>query len=732
MRLAALLLLALGLQAQQNVPHAGYVYPAGGRQGDTVDITIGGQFLDGVSVAILSGPGVQTSAPEHIKLISQGQANRLRDQLQELQEKKKAKTAPWTAEDEKTVAEIRKKIAAFIRPLTPALAETVKVQVRIDPSAPLGARELRLVTPIGITNPIVFMVGQLPEFSKPTAPVAGERSRRDLGMPRTTPATVADVTLPTIINGQIPAGGVDRYRLTATKGQHLVIQAAVRELIPYISDAVPGWFQASVALLDSTGKEVAYSDHNGFRQDPVFQYEVPADGQYTLQIHDSIYRGREDFVYRIAVGELPYITGIFPLGGKAGSASTLELRGWNLPSPRLTENNKTRAAGLYPVSVTRGAITSNNLPFSVDTLPEITAHGPQRVKLPLIVNGRIDKPGAQDVFRFEAKAGEEIVAEVMARRLESPLDSVLRLTDAKGKQIALNDDFEDKSAALITHHADSLIQVKLPAAGTYFLSITDSQHKGGPDYSYRLRLSHPVPDYQLRVTPSSISARGGLSVPVTVYALRKDGFNGPIELKLKDAPGGFALNGGWIPANQSSVRMTLTLPTRKIDTPFDLHLEGTTKIDGKEARRIAIPAEDMMQAFYYHHLVTEDAWLVRVTNPARGRTVWKVMNDKPVAVPLDGKAQPVKVFLPLGRQAANLTLVLNNPPEGIAIEKVGLGENGISIFLRADAKAKPGLAGNLLFEAFLETENPNNVAAKKRKVPLGMLPAVPFTVIDKL
>jgi len=40
---------------------------------------------------------------------------------------------------------------------------------------------------------------------------------------------------------------------------------------------------------------------------------------------------------------------------------------------------------------------------------------------------------------------------------------VLRLTDAGGKQIAFNDDFEDPGAGLLTHQADSLISCRLPA-----------------------------------------------------------------------------------------------------------------------------------------------------------------------------------------------------------------------------------------------------------------------------
>ena len=69
--------------------------------------------------------------------------------------------------------------------------------------------------------------------------------------------------------------------------------------------------------------------------------------------------------------------------------------------------------------------------------------------------------------------------------------------------------------------------------------LGDTQGKGGPDYAYRLRISHPQPDFELRVTPSSINARAGATVPVTVYALRRDGFSGEIALKLKDAPAGF-------------------------------------------------------------------------------------------------------------------------------------------------------------------------------------------------
>ena len=64
-----------------------------------------------------------------------------------------------------------------------------------------------------------------------------------------------------MLNSQIMPGEVDRYRFPARKGQQLVFVTCARALIPYLADAVPGWFQATLTLFDSDGKEVAYSDH---------------------------------------------------------------------------------------------------------------------------------------------------------------------------------------------------------------------------------------------------------------------------------------------------------------------------------------------------------------------------------------------------------------------------------------------------------------------------------------
>jgi hypothetical protein len=731
--------LAFLATAQQQMPHAGYAYPAGGRQGTTFEITVGGQFLDGVKSVMLSGPGVQATVVDYFKPLTPAQATQLRDQAKELSEK----PSPTEADRQK-IAEIRAKLVGFVRrPTTPALAETVRVQIALAADAALGDRELRLVTPNGLTNPVMFCIGQLPEVSRTPAKGTGDaQAGRGRGQLRPAPDPPMDITLPVLVNGQIMPGGVDRYRFQAAKGQHVVVAAKARELLPYISDAVPGWFQATLGLTDSQGREVQYADHFLFHPDPVLYYEIPEDGAYTLEIHDSVYRGREDFVYRTEVGELPFVTSTFPLGGRSGARVAVELKGWNLPAGKFTEETKGKPAGVYPITARNGQFVSNRASFAVDTLPEVREKEPnnrkenaQRVSLPVIVNGRIDQPGDWDVFRFDGRAGEEIVAEVTARRLDSPLDSMLRLTDAAGRELAVNDDAEDKGAALLTHQADSFLRFKLPAGGAYYLYLGDTQGKGGPDYAYRLRISRPQPDFALRMVPSSINARAGATVPVTVYALRRDGFAGDIALKLKDAPSGFILAGGVIPGSADSVRLTLTVPSRP-EPPHTLALEGRATIAGHEVRRAGVPAEDMMQAFYYHHLVPAKDWLADVTGVPRpnARAAWKLETETAVKLPRGGVAQ-VRVVVDAPRLADTLRLELNQPPEGITIQEVETVRDGVAIILRADAaKVKAGLKGNLIVDAYVErAANPGTTPqAARRRVPQGTLPAIPFEIVENV
>ncbi len=743
----ALILLALGAVAfaQQNEPHTGYVYPAGGRQGTVVDVKIGGRFLENVSAVFVSGAGVRGEVVGYDRPLTPQQINELREKTQELQ-----KTGNVVAAREELAA-LRLRIGdALRRNANPAIAESVTARIAIAADASPGHREVRLATPLGLSNPLVFCVGQLAEFREKDEK-SGESDAE------------TSITLPAVVNGRIVPGeadrrafplrqppqympgDVDRYRFDARKGQDLVIAVSARDLMPYLADAVPGWFQPILAVFDAAGREVAYDDDYRFQPDPVIHYRVPADGTYVVEIKDALYRGREDFVYRIAIGELPFVTSCFPMGGRAGTRTPVHLEGWNLPSTKMTIDGRRLEPGRYTVPA-GSDFASGPVLFAIDTLSETFEREPngsprqaQPLTLPTIVNGRIQVPGDRDMFSFSGRAGEEVVAEVEARRLGSPLDSVLELYDAAGHRVAYNDDHPDRGAGLVTHQADSFLLARLPATGIYVLRLSDIQGKGGVEYTYRLRVGPPRPDFELRVSPSAINAAGSGTVAIVVDAIRKDGFAGEIQLALAGAPPGFRLSGAAVPPGEDRIRLTLTVPSldraARTDSPAPVNLvvEGRAVIGGRTIVHRAVPADDMMQAFAYHHLVTADDLCVSVVARGATRVASSILTPQPVQLPAGGSVR-VRAALPPGYLTfEKIEFELSDPPAGIALRDLVVTREGAEFVLQADAtKVKPGSRGNVILTVSGERAPRGDQAAAppaRRRVPLGTLPAVAFEIV---
>lgn len=729
-------------------PHIGYIYPAGGKSGSAVEITIGGQFLEGASAVYVSGAGVKAGVGKYTKPLTQQQVNEFREKIEDARKKMREEGRGMTGggprgememfmeiaqeiglseDDIKGLKDFRERLRDPKRQLNPQIAETVEVKIEVAADAAPGDRELRVMTPQGLSNPLRFQVGGWAECQE-TEP--NEKTPdRSIGAAR-----------PIVVNGQILPGDVDRFAFKARKGERLVFAARARGLIPYLADAVPGWFQASLALYDGKGTEVAFGDDFRTSVDPVVYCEMPADGEYVLEIKDALYRGREDFIYRVSVGEVPFVTSIFPIGGRAGAAGEVEAEGWNLGETRFVPAVG-GTAGVREVTMPGTAAGWNPVPFAVDALPECAEEEPnggiedaQRVTVPTVINGRIGEAGDWDVYRIEGRAGAELVAEVWARRLNSPLDSVLKWLAPNGREMASNDDNEDKACGLETHHADSRLVIRIPANGAYYLRLGDTQRHGGKDYVYRLRISPPQPDFELRVVPSSVNGRPGASVPITVYAVRRDGFKGDIELALKDAPAGFRLSGGRIPGDAEKLRMTLTFPDAVAGGPVRLGMEGRATIRGRDVVRVAVPAEDMMQAFAYRHLVPAQDWFAVATTGGGGRFTPPVLRgavDQAVRV---RSGTVTRVPLPGlgGWMADQVKLELSEPPEGLVVERVSREEGGVQLLLKADAKTvKPGLRGNLIVEGFFERSfsRPGGQGNMVR-IPLGTLPAIPFEVVS--
>jgi hypothetical protein len=622
--LAGLLVLATAVQAQPR-PYIGLVYPAGGQTGTTVSIRLGGQNINDVDGVLVSGTGVSARIVEFLKRLDNQETQLLREQVAEL---KKIPADKQDGAAKNLIARIDKRFAEYVNtPACNSIANLVLVDVTIASDAKPGPREIRLVTTKGVSNPMIFCVGQVPEIArKPMLSATIQVLGKEESALRKRPDDEIEqrFVAPCVLNGQIASGEVNRYRFEARKGQQLVISTEARTLVPYIADAVPGWFQPVLQLRDAAGREVAYNDDYRFKPDPVVLCEVPHDGEYVLDVTDAIFRGREDFVHRVTVGEVPFVTSIFPLGCRAGETPAIETQGWNLKGAKIAPPPKDAPPGVHMLTAAdKNGTVSNRVPFAVDTLPECLENEPnndpphaQTVELPIIVNGRIERPDDWDVFQFTGRAGEKVVAEVYARRLDSPLDSVLRVADAAGKVVAFNDDFEDAGSGVNTHHADSYVMFELPTDGTYFVHLGDVARQGGPEYAYRLRISAPQPDFALRVVPSSLALRGKSTSALTVHVLRKDGYDGPISLDLKDPPEGFSATPATVPANQTVGRLNVKTTLADTKQPATLTVVGRIKVGEQEIVREAAGAEDRMQAFLWRHLVPCEDVKVLVYDPA--------------------------------------------------------------------------------------------------------------------
>jgi hypothetical protein len=685
--------------------YIGFVYPAGGQQGTTFPIRLGGQALVDPSDLVVTGDGVSVRLVDYFRVLNNQELSLVRQQLNLLKKKettiddamaakmgvfelpapigpdtgpdaisslicpvcgqanpldatvcskcnvKLQKPADTNQGDESSVedAELSEKELAKRRlierlermfaedertPAVRAQTELVFAEVTVAPDAKPGRREIRVVTKRGISNPLPFYVDQVPEVArKPMKTMQNPVLGREHLAQRKRPPEEEEmqVTVPCTMNGQLAAGEVNRYRFHASKGQRLVINAKARDLIPYVPDGVPGWFQAVLKLYDANGNEVAYNDDFRFNPDPLIYYEVPADGEYVLTINEALFRGRESFVYRITIGELPFVTSIFPLGARAGEPVNIEMAGWNLEHTTIAPPPSDTQPGRYLIAATNAKLISNYLPFALDTLAECLNQEPnndaataQKVTLPIIINGRMDQPGDWDVFEIEGKAGETIVAEVTARRLSSPLDSFVKVTDPNGKIIAMNDDHYDAASGLNTDHADSYLMVTLPTDGKYHVHIGDTSRRAGKEYAYRLRISHPQPDFELRVVPSKIVIRSNASAAVTVYAIRRDGFNGPIALSFKDLPEGFESGGATVPADKDVVSLGLKTSLTAMEEPVNLTVVGSATVGEQEIVREAVPAEDRMQAFLWRHLLPAETLPVVVFDPSYQRPAERV------------------------------------------------------------------------------------------------------------
>jgi len=314
----------------------------------------------------------------------------------------------------------------------PAITGTVKaggnanlamVAAEIGDGARIGIHRAFLRTPLGTTAGVTFAVGGWPEVKERVA-----------GSPQERPATLPATFVGTISR----AGERDPFLFRAEAGQQLVFQVVAGEIRSRL--------QSVLTLTDARGTVLAEQDGDGGSPDAVLTYRFADAGDYVIQIRDFENAAGGDVTYRLNAGPFAHATSVFPLGFRKGQGQvtlsganlgqgqsvtvTGEQAGWG---SAVTVADSTAGPLLSPVRVAVG-----DEPEALEAEPNNDAAAAQTVALPVTVNGKIAGSGAKadgDYFRFRAKKGQELVLEVNARRLGSPLDSVLEVLDTNGKPI---------------------------------------------------------------------------------------------------------------------------------------------------------------------------------------------------------------------------------------------------------------------------------------------------------
>jgi len=715
--------------AQQAEPDLGYAFPGGGQQGNTVQVLLGGQRLRGAQQVYISGEHISgeviaffppvRNVQKEARLIIQDQ---ILTRAEELWQQMTAGGAvsgdpPWQNKrqswrrNQKQLEQIdREQVrmpkhpllehiskkslqelehlyvtlfeGRFMQQPNAQLAETVLVELRIGNRAACGIREIRLLGRQGLSDPVRFAIGELPETN--------ELEHNDPDRPGLFGPPVP-VDLPICINGQIMPGDADAFRFRARAGDPLCIRVQARELVPFLADAVPGWFQAVVELTGPDGQQVAFVDDHGFNPDPLLYCRVPATGLYQISIRDAIYRGRNDFVYRLHISN-----------EQAPRSSTAS-----------SEHNVLNQA--------------------------------KAISLPFTHQDRLEATDRQHFYTFTGEAGDPVVVDVDARRMNSDLDSVIYLLDDQMQTIAWNDDQVDKVGHLHrgmdthTHFADSYLSTRLPRMGRYFLRLTDSRGHGGNNHHYALRVSQPQPDFRLYVTPSGLNLPVGRDTPITVHILRQDGFDGAVDVSLHNAPEGFSLDGGRIPPELDEIRCTIKAPVQqdarqllKNADIIPLVIRGEADHQGRRLMHPAIAADNVMQAFLWRHL-QESTGLVATVLRSSFPYPAELATTTPVRIP-EGSSEHIIVSvvgLKPDPDKAKLELTLVDPPAGVDLRHARFEQGRISFDLSCLDLDGEQIADNLIVEV-LATTIPDEEQRTKGRKPVtrtaGYLPSIPVVL----
>ncbi|HWB13995.1 MAG TPA: hypothetical protein VG826_32505 [Pirellulales bacterium] len=582
---AVLVACLLAAHASAQLPRARLhsVFPAGARQGTTIEVTITGADLDGADRLRFTHTGITA---EPIRLASG-----------------EVEVQPQPTEG--------------------------KFRVAIAGDVPPGTYEVRVAGQYGLSNPRFFVVDSRPEV--------GETE------PNSRPDQANEVACGGIVNG-IANGGADRdfFKFAAQKGQRLLIDCQARRidsrldpmLVLYdtqgreLASAHDGGHRDT--LLDYT----VAADGQYLVEVRDFIYEGGADHGYRLAICAGPH---VDFIFPPAgppgTNQVYQLYGRNLPGGASAPGLTVEGRPLEAVSVsiELPADADDRPAGalvepagagidavLYRFPSPQGL--SNSVPIGLATAPVVFEQEPndvpqkaQPISPPCDVAGQFYPIADHDWFTFEANKGDSYVIEVVSQRLGALADPCLVveqvMLDKEGneqvKELQRADDTSLNAGGVDfdTVHDDPSFRFKAPDDGRYRVLVRDlhSSTRGDPRFVYQLTVRAEQPDFRLVAFSKFPGAQPnrkqslvwspnlvkGASDEVEVIAFRRDGFDGEIVVTAQGLPEGVSAPAVTIGPGRHSATLVLSASEAAADAVAPLCIVGEAKIGAGQVTHAA-------------------------------------------------------------------------------------------------------------------------------------------------
>jgi len=433
----------------------------------------------------------------------------------------------------------------------------VNVKFTIAPDCAVGPQLVRMRTNTGISEAVVFSVGNLPQRAE-VEPNS-----------RTEEAEV--IALNSTIEGVIPPEDVDFYAFDLKTGDRVAVEVEAIRLGGML-------FDPKLRLFGPEGHErVSADDTPMMLQDAAFVYTAIEDGTHRLAVSEASYGGGGNAYYRVHVGTFPRPLMASPLGGApsselqvrwlgdpALSTQALAVPAFAMapvpavegidPATLLLPDNATRPvvmatdSGVAPTVVNIRAV---DVPVTLETEPNNTLPEGTLATAPGAFEGVIQEPGDIDVFAVEGLAHGAYDVRVWARELGSPLDSVLNVYKPDNSGLTGVDDAVG---------ADSLVRAVIDQDGRFTFRVTDHLSRGGADFAYRIEVLPVKPRLQTAVLnnrPGSVTVHRGANHFVLVSGNRQD-FNEEVRLMLENLPAGVTADFAPIPAGATSTPIYFT------------------------------------------------------------------------------------------------------------------------------------------------------------------------------